>query len=452
MTSRHRRIGSGRSRRACIAGILGALAGLLLGGCGDGERAIDQRYRATLALLESEETEDRDEARLAMAALAGFDEMAPQHAGAHRWMGLDLFAQADPRRARASRETLALAGRHLARAIELGTEDEETISTFARILQRTGKPDEAISLLSERIERMPALGVQLAWIHDARGNPEAAAHAASIGAEHWRGVVGSDPENLEARLRWARGRMLGGHYEDAVKIVAEGRSLLPDRRYDAFESALRIRQADAAAAGGPDGVASAIGYLEEAHRLMPGSPAAVNRLAKLSERDEATRTKVYEAMERLVSSGHAGMLVHFALGELEMKAGNLPAAITHFETASEIAPRNPFPSNLLAWCLLHLDPPDPRKAMEVWERTVTLVPGFKENPVGQRTLGAILVKRGRFEEGIAELEKARPLLGGEMLEELEAVLAVALAGAGAGAGAKDIGEPVDSSEAGHRTN
>lgn len=409
---------------------------LLLCSCGEREPSITERYQSALTQWESGKPESRNEARVTIASLAGFDEGHPQHGGAHRWMGLDLYAQINPRRQQEARQTLNLAGRHLRRAIELGTEDEETILTLAQILQRTGGADEAIALLAERLDRMPGLGIQLAWLYDERGDPAKSAPAAILGAAHWRGVVEREPTNLDARLRWARGAMLSGHEEEALEIIGAGRSVGTDRRYDAFEAALRLRQADRAPAGGGEEADRVIGYLEKAQRLMPGNPAIVNRLAALSEQDEATRNRVREAFGRMISAGLAGAPVHAALGELEMKAGDLPTALKHLETARAMAPRNPFTSCQIAWCLVHLNPPDPEKAMEVWEQTLALVPGFNRNPVGQRTLGAILVKLGRIEEGIAELEKAQSLLDGEMREELEAILTEARA-AGGGAGARD---------------
>jgi hypothetical protein len=98
--------------------VLGCLS-LLLFGCGDKKAALEKKYQTALEQLETGDADARNEARLTIASLAGFHEERPQHAGAHRWMGLDLFSKSDPRRPREARETLALAERHLLRAIEM---------------------------------------------------------------------------------------------------------------------------------------------------------------------------------------------------------------------------------------------------------------------------------------------------------------------------------------------
>jgi tetratricopeptide (TPR) repeat protein len=397
--------------------VLGCLS-LLLSGCGDKKAALEKKYQTALEQLETGDADARNEARLTIASLAGFHEERPQHAGAHRWMGLDLFSKSDPRRPREARANLGLAERHLLRAIEMDGGDEEAIFAITQVRMRNGKAEEAIPLLTERIATMPGLGVFLAWIYDEKGDEAKAKEAAEIGVRHWSAVVSKEPSNIEARLRWVRCEMLRGGDEEALRILAEGRSLQADRRFDSFEVMVRMRQADRAIAATPSAVDRSIGFLEEAQRLAPSNPAVINRLAQIAGIDEASRNQVREVFSRIIASGLAGWTVHHSLGELEMKAGDLPAAIDSFKLARTLAPRNPFPANDLAWCLAHLDPPQLDEALKVSDQLLTLQPAFKENPMGQRTRGTILLKLGKIDEGMAELEKALPLLDGEMQEDV----------------------------------
>lgn len=396
---------------------------LFLCGCGDKEMAVEKKYQAALEQLETGNPDDRSEARLAMASLAGFDVGSPQHAGAHRWMGLDLLAKSDFRKPKEARENLRLAERHLVRSIEMDGGNEEAIFALTQVRMRSGRADDAIPLLTERIDTMPGLGVFLAWIYDEKGEEAKSKEAAEIGARHWSGEVAKEPANIEARLRWVRCEILRGQDEEALRILAEGRKLKGDRRFESFEAMLRLRQADQAIAATPSAVDRAIACLEEAQRLAPANPAAINRLTEIAGTGDSARNQVREVFSRIIASGLAGWSVHHSLGELEMKAGNLPAAIESFKTARILAPRNPFPANDLAWCLAHLEPPRLEEALAVSDQMLSLQPAFKENPIGQRTRGVILIGLGRMEEGVAELEKALPLLDGPMQEDIRKRLA-----------------------------
>ncbi len=403
------------------------LAAFHLAGCGVKEESPDEIFARALEHLERGDAQAKSEARLALANLANFSDERPQHAGAHRWMGRELFAKADPRRPNAMNEDLRLAARHLNRAIELGAGDEETFLILAQIYLRTGRAKESIALLEDRIATMPGLAVHLAWSYDESGESEKVASPAKVGARHWRSIVEREPENVEARLRWARGEMLGGEADEALRVLEEGKRLHPDRRYASFSANVRLRQAEQAIASDPPRWEEAIGFLEEAQRLVPGVVVVIDRLLRIAEFGAGARDRVREVFQGFVDSGLAGWKVHSALGELERDAGNLDAAVGHFRTARSLSPKNPFAGNDLAWCLAHLEPPRLEEALKVSDQILSLTPAFAENPMGQRTRGTILIKLGRIEEGSAELEKALPLLDSKLQEELKSILAAARA-------------------------
>jgi Flp pilus assembly protein TadD len=152
----------------------------------------------------------------------------------------------------------------------------------------------------------------------------------------------------------------------------------------------------------------AIYYLERATKLDPLNPEAHNNLGsalqKLGRREPAI-AEFRKATELLpnIATYHAN------LASALTEAGRPSEAIAQYELAAQAAPSDAFIANNLAWLLATAEAPTPKdaaRAVELAERAVAL---SKDNPVNTGTLAAAYASAGRFNEAIAQAEKAREL-------------------------------------------
>ena len=132
------------------------------------------------------------------------------------------------------------------------------------------------------------------------------------------------------------------------------------------------------------------------------------RLVDLShlsgEEAEAARDRLQGL---LLAGGKDTAMLHFCLGSDAWQRGRPEEARQHFTLAFERAPQMPHVANNMAMMLATADPPDLPRALAIIQ---SLSDKFPHDPHLLDTRGQILVKMGRWQEGVKCLELALPSL------------------------------------------
>lgn len=366
---------------------------------------MEAQYTEAITLFEEKGEEARADVRTLMTPLAPLSPDLPGHPGAHLWAANDLLKTVNRLPGNLRKQTMDGARIHLESAIALDPKSEDAYLALAQLLARQRKQDEAIALLAGVVDELPGLSVLLAWTYKGQENRELAEEFAIKGAEYWKGVAESEPENSLARLRWARAVMLLEKDDEILSILEDGRKHGDSAPYDQFEFTLRMRQVKEAISAEPPRPEEAVDRLEEFLAKKPKNFQAILKLSDLGVQYPEVRPRVREMLDGLSKMEEAPWSAYYALATLAMEESDYASALPFAEKNFELSPKSPFVTINLAWCLSKVEPPQFNRALEVVE---TLPPGFKSNPIAQRTNGRILVRLGRHEEGIEELRKALP--------------------------------------------
>ena len=420
-----------RSRFAHLVLPLAALlAALLFAACGPENEVADEpvseplvlspaemdaRYAEANALFEAKGEESRDDVRAIMTSLAPLAPGEMGHPGAHLWIAQDLLRTVNRLPGKLRKQTMAGAASHLEKSIALDSSDEAPYLALAQLYTQQKKPEQAIELLTGAMDQLPGLKVLLAYTYQAQENQEMAEKFASEGADYWENVAAEDPENSIAYLRWARAEMLLGNDDEVLSILEEGRKHTDPKPFDQYEFSIRMRQVREALSADPPRPGEAIDRIDDMIARNPGNQQAILKLSDIGVRFPEARQRVRDILEALSQLDDPPWPAFYALATIAMEEGDFAKALPHAEKNFELAPKSPFVIINYAWCLCKVSPPNLNRALEVIE---TIPPGFKTNPIAQRTRGRILVRLGRHEEGIEELRKSLPSIPAE--EQMEA--------------------------------
>ncbi len=380
-----------------------------------------------------------DEARAQMRRLAPLTgALIDGLAEAHVWMAKDQFTgltnasldegeDAVKRPARTGKAVQEI-GQHLTRATELAQDDEEAFELLAMLHRLTGQRQAAVALLEDAVTRMPDLRLLLAQLLVETGDKVSASEHAKQAALSYRELALSDSGDPTHRLRWARAEMLQENDEAALAIIERGETLHRDEaRYHEQRLALHLRQCQRHLAGPEPNFEKAWAAVETLLEISQDRPAVIGQIGLLSsiptEKARAKRLLLQQA-ESETTPG----VTYKILGELEAGTGQWAKAISWFEKALEREPEAIVAKNNLAWSLIQVSSPKLDRALLLIDEAIAghkqLYPG-RLNPSYLETRGQILVKMGKYKEGVSHLEQALRFMPEASKKGVHAALAVA---------------------------
>ena len=100
-------------------------------------------------------------------------------------------------------------------------------------------------------------------------------------------------------------------------------------------------------------------------------------------------------------------MLHFFVGNDALQHGDTELAAKHFKLAFELGPNLPVVANMMALMLAIGKEPDLPRALALVQSVADKYPN---EPDVRNTRGTILVKLGRWDEGVKDLEFALPKL------------------------------------------
>lgn len=184
-------------------------------------------------------------------------------------------------------------------------------------------------------------------------------------------------------------------YDRAVALLAS----IIDRHPAAKPALLAayLAQSDAALPGFPP---AKLDPLRAALKLEPFYQPAMQRLVN-SGTDAEYAVAARKLLVDMVAAGDAPASAYLLLGTDAMTRGEQADAIKYLEQAERLSPNSAAVLNNLAWSTAFGDKPDLPRALQLIDAALVRAPG---NVQLRDTRGRILIKHGRWQEALVELE------------------------------------------------
>jgi tetratricopeptide (TPR) repeat protein len=346
--------------------------------------------------LTAELNEDYERARSLMRRIAPEDGQG--YAPAHFWLAKDLLredGQLEPR----AQELLE---HHLTRHLAAGGGKWESHALLGQLYSARGEAERAIPHLVEAARHRPDLQLMLALLYERQQDAWAARTSAEAARDFFRQQVKANPKALQARVQWAQSEALLKNHDAAVRILREG---LTSDQPDLFHAALAeyyLRQYALVSRDSPDGLRQRLDLLNAALMHGPNHPQVLTALADLATQDWEGAGDALEKLEEALAQGAAPPTAHAILGTRALLRGDYENARVHLELANQLSPQMPAVLNNLAWALANQADPDLEHSLQLARAAKKL----SDHPEICDTIGTILVRLGRHQEAIPELELA----------------------------------------------
>lgn len=356
--------------------------------------------------------EDHDRARSLMRRIA--PENAAGHAGAHLWLAKDMLSHGALRASKVAE----VVEHHLQGALAGSTERAEAHALLGQLYVTRGEPENAIPHFEEAAKTQPVLDLILSELYDSQGDTDAAQIAARRARDLNRQLAESEPQQIAHRFRWARSEVLLRDYPEAVRILEEHPTSSDQDRIDCALVDVYLHWFNDVVKREKDNLGKQLELLNRAMEYGPDDSRVLALLANLATKEWEQADEARAALQQVLAQGAAPATVHIVLGVWALKKEDIENALMHLELAYHRNPQSPTVLNNLAWGLAHKEEPDLERALKLAEAAKRL----SNHPEISDTIGTILVRLGRHEEAIVELEIAlrafpkRPELHGKLAE------------------------------------
>lgn len=220
--------------------------------------------------------------------------------------------------------------------------------------------------------------------------------------------VSSDPQNIQNRLDWAEAYTILNEFAAASKILQDGLVLHDDPRFRDALSMTWILWSDELLIQTPPNYQGAFELISGAFVNTPNEGLLFDRMMKILKSESNVAPEAEEFLTQNIVSGVAPGLSHLVLGSFLFEADRSREAGLHLDQAFTLLPNGPIVANNLAWYLVQTLPTEPERALQIIEAVVSNYPKDIEY---QDTRGHILVRLGRFQEAIRDLERSLTSLG-----------------------------------------
>jgi tetratricopeptide (TPR) repeat protein len=248
----------------------------------------------------------------------------------------------------------------------------------------------------------------LARVAAAQGDGPGAQKWAETAQSVFRAEVTAYPAAVLARARWAEATLMLGQFAEALDILKTGMMQSGDRIYREMASRVCEEWTKKVARESPADLGTQLSLIQSGLEYAPYNRELLMRLVGLSHLSGKEADAARDRLKALLlAGGKDAAMLHFCLGSDAWQHGRLEEARQHFALAYELAPQMPHVANNMAMVLATGDPPDLPRALAIIQ---SLSDKFPDDPHVLDTRGQILVKMGRWQEGVKCLELALPSL------------------------------------------
>lgn len=305
---------------------------------------------------------------------------------------------------------------HLSHALTLDPDNPTAHALLGQLYFSRGAWDPAITELEGALEaaqsgardlpeELYAVRLLLAKAYSFRGRTEEAARLGRAVRQHYAEQLAANPRgNVQSRIILADACMFLEDFDAAAQTLNEG--LVLHDQDPALRSALarfNVAWSDALLRTGRGSRTERFELLSAALLLDPNYVMIFDRMMGILKEGDDTAADAREFLLKNVTEGKATGLSHLLLGSAAFQERDLEAAAYHLERARALLPNALIVANNLAWFLAFRDPPDLQRAEDLINSVLQTAPN---DPRFLDTRGQIYAKQGRWNEAIADLERA----------------------------------------------
>ena len=360
------------------------------------ERFGEYTFNMALALAGLERTTES-------ASLLGM--MAPLnergYPPAHMFLARTMLAQTNM-----NPTLLRTAEAHLLRVVAAEPNNLDAHELLGRIYLELGLLEPAKKHLAEVVPARGEIALLMASVLRAQGDEAAARGWAGRAVSYLSSrLAQTKTDDVKARLAWADALVMLKNYDQALKIL--------DGAYKQFAN-----PAYAQAIGGVCALWSydlekeSIARLPERIRLIqhgikhaPQNAILLRELIDLNHLEGPESQQARETINDMLTQGGDTAVLHFCLGGDAWLHGDKVEAEKHYSLAFAMSPDLPLVANNMAMVLATQEKPDLDRALQIIE---PLVDRFPDDTSFRDTRGRILLKLGRYDAAIKDLEAALP--------------------------------------------
>lgn len=305
--------------------------------------------------------------------------------------------------------SIRLAERHLQIALMSDPKSIEANETLGRLYINLGEWDKADKALKQALPMKSELALLVAVVAQGRGDSYNANNWANAAIQTFtRNMKQNAPrENPDDRIGWAEALMIQKDFPAAFSVLEEG---LRQSGHPAYRRPIgdvcAAWAAQQAKDGGP-GLAERLRIINRGLECIPQHPGLIKLLIDTSHLAGPEGETARSTLTRMLAQGDPPALLHYLLGNDAWQRGQMAEARTQMDLAFKAAPQMPYIANNMATLLTLSTPPELDRALAIIQSVVTNSPA---NPEFRDTRGQILLRLGRYQEAITDLEFALPSL------------------------------------------
>jgi tetratricopeptide (TPR) repeat protein len=327
----------------------------------------------------------------------------PGYLPAHLFVAQTLLAKTN-----VTLQEIGTAEKHLKHVVAVDPQSIGANELLGRAYVRLGQWELAEKCLSEVVAARPETSLLLAAVFKAEGDTMAARSWAERAAKYHREKVEASKLDLPtSRLAWADALAMLEDYPAALEKLEAGWRQFQNKAYLSPIGEVCAMWVEALARTKPGDLASRITLIQRGLECAPQNESLLRQLISLTHLQGAEAVTARNTLARMLTQGKATAVLHFALGVDAWQHSQPAEARKHLALAYETAAQLPYAANNMAMILTVGDKPDLPRALAIIE---SVVEKFPNNPSFRETRGEILVRSGRPQEAIADLEFALPLL------------------------------------------
>jgi len=356
-------------------------------------------YSFGLALSLKGLGQDQEAAAL-LTSLAPLD--APGFVPAHMLIARAVLGDPD-----SDGKSLDNAELHLKRILADQPDNFEARLMLGQLYAKTGQWNKAKEQLlagyATRKEAALTLAVVAAYQNDEKEFRRWAEQA----RKYFKAQVEARPAEPILRQSWAEATLMLGEYAEALNILETGITKSGEATYHQMAARVYSEWAKSVARASPDDLGTRLNLIQRGLEYAPNNEQLLMQLIALGHLTGKEAEQARGRLNKLLTQGGNTAILHLCLGIDAWQRKRLDEARHHFSLAYDMAPQMPYVANNMAMILALGDSADPERALAIIQSVVDKYP---KDPHFRDTRGKILLKLGRWQEAVKELEYALPVL------------------------------------------
>lgn len=289
---------------------------------------------------------------------------------------------------------------HLKRALEGSAADDARV-LLGQFYAATGRGRLAEPYLAKAAVRQPTLLILLSRLARAQGDEGQARDRAEQARKLFQKKAESQFDDPDSRLAWSEAVVCLDDFPGAVAVLERGIQVSGDPRYGRALAQVYGLWAESLPAGDEHAFAQRIALLDRGFKIDPNNRLLVRSIGAALQRLGAADDVLRERLETMLIKSKASAPAFSLLGCSALMRGRVDESRAYWEEAFRLDPGMAIVANNVAWMLAHDDHPDLDRSLDLANRAVAREPS---NPHFRGTRGYVLLKLGRWQEALPDLE------------------------------------------------